>query len=95
MKGRKANIAEFIRRARTTNFSKDQTGPLELRLQLMESLVKPDRGVDDFFTLKPGTLTIVDLSDPFIDAPAACTLFEMCTALFLDGQSDVPKVITP
>ena len=30
------------------------------------------------FELKPGTLTIVDLSDPFVDAATVCVLFDVC-----------------
>ncbi|TKA21706.1 hypothetical protein B0A50_08788 [Salinomyces thailandicus] len=33
------------------------------------------------FATKPGTLTIMDLSDPFIDPATACVLFDVCLGL--------------
>lgn len=31
--------------------------------------------------LQPGTLTVVDLSDPFVDTATACTLFDICLSV--------------
>lgn len=41
----------------------------------------------DIWSFKPGTLTIVDLSDPLSDEYAACTLFDICLGLFMENQS--------
>ncbi|KAH9836429.1 AAA-like domain [Teratosphaeria destructans] len=35
----------------------------------------------DVLTLAPGTLTLIDLSDPFVDASTACQLFEICLSI--------------
>lgn len=37
---------------------------------------------------KKGSLTIVDLSCPFIGPDDACALFNICVSLFLEGRSD-------
>lgn len=48
---------------------------------------------EDPFTTKPGSLTIVDLSDALIDAPSACSLFDMCLALFFEGSPKQSKIV--
>ncbi|KAG0699760.1 hypothetical protein DFH29DRAFT_1013541 [Suillus ampliporus] len=40
-----------------------------------------------------GELTIVDLSDPFIDPGSACGLFEIVTRLFVRAEVDTGKVL--
>ncbi|KAJ3967831.1 hypothetical protein EV361DRAFT_462620 [Lentinula raphanica] len=41
----------------------------------------------------PGELTIIDLSDPFIDPASACGLFEVVTRLFVCTEVDTGKVL--
>jgi hypothetical protein len=66
-------------------FSRDQCVPMNMRLKLLESFMDLNpTGKTDIFACKPGTLTIVDLTDPFVDAGTACVLFEICLALFLE-----------
>lgn len=48
---------------------------------------KKRKGESDIWSFKPGTLTIVDLSDPLSDEYAACTLFDICLGLFMENQS--------
>lgn len=81
-------------------FDSRQNGSLDMRLQLLESFLsltgntqkekklKTNGGApqQDIFKNKSGELTIVDLSDPFVDAPTACTLFDICLTLFLEGK---------
>ncbi|KXT18896.1 hypothetical protein AC579_3546 [Pseudocercospora musae] len=38
------------------------------------------------FDLKPGSLTIVDLSDPFVDASTVCILFDICLGLIKEQR---------
>jgi hypothetical protein len=40
-----------------------------------------------------GQLTIVDLSDPFIDTGSACGLFEIVTRLFVRAEVETGKVL--
>lgn len=35
----------------------------------------------DVFAIEPGTLTIIDLSDPFVDPSTACVLFDICLSI--------------
>ncbi|KAK3616130.1 hypothetical protein LTR56_026155 [Elasticomyces elasticus] len=40
----------------------------------------------DVFALQPGTLTIIDLTDPFVDASTACILLDLYLGLITAGQ---------
>ncbi|OCK78730.1 hypothetical protein K432DRAFT_435802 [Lepidopterella palustris CBS 459.81] len=72
---------------------------LELLEYLMEKPPTPMRNGEttanrvDVLKNDPGTLTIVDLNDPYIDASYACMLFDICLDIFLeinkcDGQNE-------
>ncbi len=47
----------------------------------------------ELWSFEPGSLTIVDLSCPFVDDSAACVLFNICLALFLEKRNGVSRVI--
>jgi len=93
------NFAEFKARLETEEFAKMQQGPMKLRLSLLEGFLdsgyfaKRLRVKGEGLVPQPGALTIVDLSDPFVDPASACVLFDICLALFLEDQSGIDKVI--
>jgi hypothetical protein len=94
------NYHVFKARLKGEGFTDAQSGPLKLRLQLLESFLEGHFCPKDFQKTKtdvwqsrPGELTIVDLSCPFVDAPSACALFDMCLSLFLEHRSHVGRVI--
>ena len=126
------NYSAFKRRLALEGFTDKQTGPLNLRLQLLESFMeqplipgtgfvatsKPDFGdtkkgksngrrweleeaerrqnweeKSDIWSFEPGSLTIVDLSCPFVDYSAACALFDIALALFLESRGNVGRVV--
>ena len=47
----------------------------------------------NMFNTKAGSLTIVDLTNPFMEASDACMLFEICLGIFLQQNANVPKVV--
>ena len=47
----------------------------------------------DIWSFEPGSLTIVDLSCPFVDDGAACALFNISLALFLENRGDVGRIV--
>ena len=51
------------------------------------------KGTEDIWSFAPGSLTIVDLSCPFVDESAACALFNICIAIFLEGRGDVGRIV--
>jgi hypothetical protein len=60
------------------------------RLSLLESFLEHNSAKARF---KAGEVTIVDLTDPFIDAAGACSLFEIITRLFIRAEVGTGKVL--
>ena len=99
------DYAEFKKRVLDKNLSPGQLGPLSLRLDLLESFLdyaeSPAFGVrrqktrtkGNDWTHASGTITIVDLSCPFVDSDTACGLFDMCLGVFLEQKMDIGRVI--
>ena len=72
-----------------SNQKKDQ-----LSTGKLQSLSPQDeKNLRETWEFKPGSLTIVDLSCPFVDESAACSLFTVCLQLFLEGRRDVGRVM--
>lgn len=93
---------EFKRRLGNAGFSRDQNGPLKLRLQLLESFLDPstsqDRGAglppsSNIWDFEKGSLTIVDLSDPFVNENDACALFSICLTLFMECRGQGGRIV--
>jgi hypothetical protein len=74
-----------------TKFTSGQDGPMKLRLNLLKSFMKRSEYTtrilanteNDFLTGTLGSLTIVDLTDPVINANSACVLFNICLSVFI------------
>ena len=45
------------------------------------------------WSFEPGSLTIVDLSCPFVDEGAACAMFNICLALFLEDRQEAGRIV--
>ena len=48
---------------------------------------------DTIWDFKPGELTIVDLSCPFVEEGAACALFNICLELFLERREEIGRLV--
>ncbi|KAG9944936.1 hypothetical protein KCU85_g7574, partial [Aureobasidium melanogenum] len=68
---------------------------MAMRLNLLESFLDPScietskkahSKNNDILSTSPGTLTIVDLSDPFLDSGTTCTLFDILLSVFLSSR---------
>ena len=76
-----------------------QLSGLEQRMWLLKSFMKKTdfRGTringENTPRFAAGQLTIVDLSDPFIDATSACGLFEIIARLFVRADVGTGKVL--
>lgn len=76
------------------NFNPAQLSGLEQRLSLLMSFMEKGRGSGwQEPRFSPGQITIVDLSDPFIDSASACGLFEIITRLFVRADVGTGKVL--
>ncbi|KAM0803392.1 hypothetical protein BDR22DRAFT_801862 [Usnea florida] len=93
------NYNEFKDRLSMERFNEGQIAMLATRLQLLESfMVQPGAQVNDakprgIWSFKPGSLTIVDLSCPFVDESAACVMFNICLALFLEDREKAGRIV--
>lgn len=94
------NYADFISRLSQQDFSPQQTGPLNLRLQLLEAFLadrvqtqESSALLDDVFKSAQGTLTIVDLSCPFVNENDACALFTVCLSIFIEHRADCGRIV--
>ncbi|KAF8826615.1 hypothetical protein HHX47_DHR5000036 [Lentinula edodes] len=82
-------------------FNPAQLSGLEQRLALLTSFMagkktkklKWEALTERKCRFAPGQLTIVDLSDPFIDPASACGLFEVLTRLFVRAEVNTGKVL--
>ncbi|KAL8947005.1 MAG: hypothetical protein Q9222_006665 [Ikaeria aurantiellina] len=92
----------FRRELAQQTFDTTQKKLLDMRLILLESFmeereknwkVRSSKPRQDLWSSKPGSLTIVDLSDGFIDEGEACTLFDMCLSLFLENKPNGGTII--
>ena len=76
-----------------------------MRLEVLESFFEPGSvpgasskqssqyDVDDVWKFPPGSLTIVDLSCPFVGQEDACALFNIAVSLFLKNRQDTGRII--
>ncbi|KAI0939675.1 hypothetical protein AcW1_004629 [Taiwanofungus camphoratus] len=77
---------------RKRSFNPHQLAGLEQRMALLKSFMYKD-GEAQHVRFAEGQLTIIDLSDPFIDTAIACGLFEIMIRLFLRTDVNTGKVL--
>ena len=93
------NYPKFQSKLKKAKLNPTQSEHLEMRLQLLESFLHR-AAIPEFknlpgegFEPKAGSLTVVDLSCPFVSDSDACMLFSICLGLFLGSRSDHGLVI--
>ncbi|KAK5086509.1 hypothetical protein LTR05_003677 [Lithohypha guttulata] len=91
---------DFRHRLSLMSLTDAQNAPLDMRLQLLQSsMIKKEQTSQDAQAFKetwafePGSLTIVDLSDQFVNESDACALFSICLKLFMQGWQTNPRVV--
>lgn len=99
------NYAAFKLLLQREQFLKGQLMPLNMRLEVLESFFEPgsmpgagantskEKGAGDVWSFPPGTLTIIDLSCPFVGQEDACALFNISVSLFLKNRQDTGRLI--
>ncbi|KAL2418122.1 hypothetical protein ABEF95_003153 [Exophiala dermatitidis] len=94
------DYGEFKSRLSSQGFSEAQSGPLRLRLQLLEEYlaareqtIRSKAVLDSMFKSTQGSLTIVDLSGPFVNENDACALFNICLSIFMENRSECGRII--
>jgi len=94
------NYKEFRQRLALLSLTEGQNAPLNMRLELLQSVLleseqttEAQQAYNSIWKFEPGTLTIVDLSDQFVNEEDACALFSICLKLFMDGWKNNPRII--
>ncbi|GAB1737742.1 hypothetical protein NU219Hw_g2152t1 [Hortaea werneckii] len=94
MSQRPFTFAEFEKRKENQKFLGNQVSMLNMRMNLLKSFMnKAHTSQKGLFKTHPGTLTIVDLTDPFLDSSTACMLFDICFALFKQNRPSSGLVV--
>ncbi|KAI1759373.1 hypothetical protein GGR53DRAFT_523906 [Hypoxylon sp. FL1150] len=102
MEGGGFSYSEFRRRILNVAWVRGQDTALNLRLQLLDAIITPSSTTkttrpapakEDIWSFEPGSLTIVDLSDPFFSSDDACTLFSICLSIFLEERHKCGRVV--
>lgn len=75
------------------DFNPAQEAGLKQRMSLLESFLDKRKTKPRWPRFAAGQLTIVDLSDPFIDPASACGIFDVVTRLFVRANVDTGKVL--
>ena len=86
------DYSQFKRRLQTSHLTRAQQGPLQQRLDLLESFLAADNSAPSW-TFESGGVTIIDLSCPFVDANMACMLFNIGIRLYLESGLTNGKII--
>jgi hypothetical protein len=86
------NYNAFKTALESSNLSRTQRAPLQQRLELLESFLDLEDSTP-VHNFGAGSITIVDLSCPFVDANTACALFDIYMSIYLESDSTVGKVI--
>ncbi|PPQ99049.1 hypothetical protein CVT24_003609 [Panaeolus cyanescens] len=74
-------------------FNPAQMTGLEQRLSLLNAFLDTKVSTSKQPRFKAGQLTIIDLSDPFLDSASACSLFEIVVRLFIRADVGTGKVL--
>ena len=88
-----------VEKKKQAEFTKEQNMPLDLRIQLLEAMLlecqkgKVESAGSIKAHFKQGEVTIVDLTDPFINSSAASALFDMALSLYLETEIPSGKLL--
>ncbi|KAH8731841.1 hypothetical protein GQ44DRAFT_641702 [Phaeosphaeriaceae sp. PMI808] len=82
----------FKQKLALENFTPMQTNMLEMRLGLLESFLDREGTVPEP-KFRPGEVTIIDMSDPFVTPNTACILFKLCLERFMQSRAPGKMVV--
>ncbi|KAH7371751.1 hypothetical protein BKA66DRAFT_423668 [Pyrenochaeta sp. MPI-SDFR-AT-0127] len=82
----------FKQKLALENFDSKQTNVLDMRLGLLESFLDKE-GNAPVPKYRPGEVTIIDLSDPFVSSNTACILFKLGLERFMQSRAPGKMVV--
>jgi hypothetical protein len=96
-KPQRLNYFDFKAQLEAEDLAPAQRNMLNMRLSLLESFMNISSSsrksgarsevTSSLQNLKPGSLTIIDLSDPFVNASSSCALFEICLSIMQQNRN--------
>jgi hypothetical protein len=86
------DYAEFKRRIAEEKWDFTQSNMLKMRTNLLESFLDLE-GTTSVPGFRPGDITIIDLSDPFLTPSTACILFKLALEQFLQSSAPGKMVV--
>ncbi|RYO76082.1 hypothetical protein DL766_010225 [Monosporascus sp. MC13-8B] len=102
MEGSPFTYTKFRKHLTDTTWVRGQKTPLNLRLHLLDNFItpspitksiRPAPSPGNIWAFGPGSLTIVDLSNPFISFDEAYTLFSICLSIFLEKRHKYGRIM--
>lgn len=87
------DYAEFKRRLNEHNFNPAQRNMLDMRLNILESFLDLDGRYPEKLVFIPGEITIMDMSDPFVDANTACIMFRIGLQRYLQSNASGKMIV--
>lgn len=102
MEGPSFSYSAFRQRLTKITWAPGQKVPLELRLQMLDSFLAPSERTqsprpaparESLWSFEPGTMTIVDLSDPMVSSDDACSLFSICLSIFIETRAKCGRMV--
>jgi len=86
------DYAVFRQRLQQQKFDPVQTNMLQMRLNLLESFLDMKNTCPEA-EFKPGEITIMDMSCPFVDANTACILFRIGLTRYLQSKATGKMIV--
>ncbi|KAL1597158.1 hypothetical protein SLS60_008740 [Paraconiothyrium brasiliense] len=83
----------FKAHVRQQRFTPDQENMLKIRLDLLESFLDLQGTNRDDMLFKPGEITIMDMSCPFVDVNTACIMFRCGLQRYLQSRASGKLVV--
>ncbi len=83
---------DFKRQLANAKLDRKQIDFLNQRLDLLESFIDL-QGTNPGSAFEAGTVTILDLSCPFVDVNTACVLFKIGMVMYLESSATTGKLI--
>ena len=84
---------EFKQRISMTRFEPMQQNHLDIRLGVLESFLDLTGTFHNEMVFKPGEITIMDMSCPFVDVNTACIMFRCGLQHYLQSQASGKLVV--
>lgn len=93
------DYTDFQKRLDKVHFTPQQRGPLNIRLDILNSFldisdaVLSDEEKKIMWKFEPGSLTIIDLSCQYVNEADACALFNICLSIFLENREGPGRIV--